>query len=132
MLGDERQHLLDECGHVERRRLRRLVPALEQQFDGRDRLHEAGAEFVVGWMPGVVSRSLTYTRNTAGPPWRPERPRRWRRAATPGGAPSWATEVTEPMSTPISRVEVQIAVTGRDRSLSRDSTCSRRSFDRLP
>ena len=63
---------------------------------------------------------------------RPERPRRWRRLETVGGAPIWATESTLPTSIPSSRVDVQIAVTGVERSFSRSSAYSRISLARLP
>ena len=76
-----------------------------------------GAELVRGgWCAGRDLGSVTYIRRTAGGRRGVRtRPSRWRSAATLSGAPIWATESTEPMSMPISRVEVQTAVVGRGR-----------------
>ena len=63
---------------------------------------------------------------------RPVRPSRCRRDARDRGAPICATDITDPMSTPSSRVEVQTAVVGRLETLRRSSSSSRSVFDRLP
>ena len=44
----------------------------------------------------------------------------------------WATDFTEPMSMPSSKVEVQIAVVGKFPALSRSSSSSLKVLERLP
>jgi hypothetical protein len=48
------------------------------------------------------------------------------------GEPIWATDFTDPMSTPSSKVDVQIAVVGSFASFKRSSRSSRKVFERLP
>ena len=61
----------------------------------------------------------------------PERPTRWRNVARLRGEPIWHTSSTGPMSMPSSSDAVATR-TFRSPARSRDSSVSRRSFERLP
>ena len=72
----------------------------------------------------LVSRSDRYfgrrTPVETAPTWCPARPTRWSPEATDGGASTWITRSTAPMSIPSSRLDV--ATTARSRPVFRSSS----------